>query len=155
MSDLVAVMEDGLIAQTAPPIEIYQRPGNRFVAEFIGHSNFLGGTVRTPRQLDGLGIVDTAAGALSCVLPDGAAAGHDVTVVIRPEDVHFADTADGLENVFQGEVTAVVYMGEMLECQVALGNTRMRLRLHPSATVEAGQSVSLAIAGRDCRALAG
>lgn len=64
-------------------------------------------------------------------------------------------TADGLENVFQGEVTAVVYMGEALECQVALGDARMRLRLHPSSTVKAGQSVSLAIAGRDCRALAG
>ena len=63
-------------------------------------------------------------------------------------------TADGPENVFQGEVTAVVYMGDVLECQVALGGARMRLRLHPSAAVEEGQSVSLAISGRDCRALA-
>ncbi len=85
---------------------------------------------------------------------DGAAAGHAVTVVMRPEDVHFADTADGPENVFQGEVTAMVYMGDVLECQVALGDARMRLRIHPSAAVEAGQRVSLAISGRDCRALA-
>lgn len=65
------------------------------------------------------------------------------------------DTVDGPTNVFQGEVTAVVYMGDMLECQVALGEAIMRLRLHPSSAVKAGQSVSLAISGRDCRALAG
>ena len=110
--------------------------------------------VKTPRQPSGLGIVETTAGRISCVLPDGAAAGADVTVVVRPEDVHLAANADGPENIFQGEVTAMIYMGDTLECQVALGGGRLRLRLHPSATVEEGQSISLAVRGRDCRALA-
>ncbi len=154
MSDTVAVMEQGRIAQTAPPTDIYRHPGNRFVASFIGQTNFFSGKVTTPRQANGLGIVETATGRMSCVLPDDAAAGADVTVVVRPEDIHFAENADGPENIFQGEVTAMIYMGDALECQVALEGGSLRLRLHPSATVEEGQSINLAVRGGDCRALA-
>ena len=154
MSDIVAVMEEGRISQTAPPAEIYRRPGNRFVAGFIGQTNFLGGTVKAPPRGDTLGVVETAAGALACVLPEGVAVGQEVTLVVRPEDVHLAESAEGCDNLLEGEVEAVVYMGDALECQVALGGVRLRLRLHPSAAVERGQRIGLAIHGRDCRALA-
>ncbi len=154
MSDMVAVMEQGRIAQTAPPTEIYQRPGNRFVAGFIGQTNFLSGTVKALPQNGGLGVVDTPAGALNCLLPDGVAMGQDITVVVRPEDVHLGDGTDGShDNLFEAEVTAVIYMGDALECQVVLGGERMRLRLHPSVQIGDGEKISLAIHGRDCRVL--
>jgi iron(III) transport system ATP-binding protein len=153
MSDVVAVMENGRIVQTAPPAEIYQQPGNRFVAEFIGRTNSMAGTVKARSGEDGLGVVETSAGVLRCVLPAAATAGQEVTLIVRPEDIHLADGA-GYDNVFVGEVTAVVYMGETLECQVKLGAAHVRLRLHPSVAVSAGQKVNLAMHGRDCRALA-
>ena len=59
----------------------------------------------------------------------------------------------GHENIIEGEVTAVIYMGEALDCQVALGRERVRLRLNPSHTVAEGAKVKLAFHGHDCRVL--
>jgi iron(III) transport system ATP-binding protein len=154
MSDVVAVMEHGEIAQTSSPADIYQRPGNRFVASFIGQTNFLNGTVSEPGAGEHhVGTVQTACGPIRCVLPADAAAGREVTVVVRPEDVHLRDDRSDHDNTIEGEVSAVIYMGEALECQVALGDDRLRLRLHPSSLVERGQPIRLAMYGHACRAL--
>jgi len=154
MSDTVAVMEAGRIAQTASPVDIYKHPANPFVASFIGQTNFIAGTVaQAPQATAGLGVVRTASGAIRCALPDGTREGQEVTVVVRPEDVHVTTAPSDHENTFEGRVEAVVYMGEALDCQVALGEERLRLRLHPSSPVAPGQSIRLAMYGTACRAL--
>jgi len=154
MSDNVAVMDQGEVVQTAAPIDIYKHPANAFVAVFIGHTNFITGTVaRTAPAGSELGTVDTVSGPIQCVLPDGARAGQDVTIVVRPEDVYLASSPSDHENTIEGRVDAVIYMGEALDCQVTLGNERIRLRLHPSSPVERGQSIRLVIYGAACRAL--
>ena len=153
MSDTVAVMESGLVAQTASPTGIYKHPANQFVASFIGQTNFIRGRVAQVAGSDGLGTVETASGPLRCLLPDESAPGRDVTVVVRPEDVHLADDAGDHDNMVEGEVEAVIYMGESLDCQVALGDHYLRLRLHPSAPVERGQAIRLTMHGSACRAL--
>jgi iron(III) transport system ATP-binding protein len=153
MSDRVAVMEHGEIIQESSPLDIYQRPDNRFVASFIGQSNFLDGEVVETGGADGLGAVATACGALRCILPQGAAAGDRVTIAVRPEDVHLvAETHDG-DNVLDAEIAAVVFLGETRECQARLGESLMRFKVHPTTAVARGQSVRLALAPDKCRAL--
>src|SRR4029077_9640644 len=80
MSDRIAVFRDGRIEQVGSPLEVYHRPANRFVGEFVGDSNFLSGRIDPSRpgwvELDGIGparIAQTDA-------PSG-----DVDVMIRPE----------------------------------------------------------------------
>jgi len=154
MSDNVAVMDQGEVVQTAPPIGIYKHPANQFVAGFIGQTNFITGTVTRPAEAGAaLGLVETASGPIHCALPDGARAGQAVTIVVRPEDVHLATAPSEHENTIEGRVDAVIYMGEALDCQVALGEERIRLRLHPSSPVERGQPIRLAMYGAACRAL--
>ena len=151
MSDTVAVMNHGRVEQEAPPMEIYRSPRERFVANFIGLTNFLEGRVT---RLGQPGEVETASGALKCLLPEGAAAGDAVLIVIRPEDITLAAAGAGQSgNVLEGKVEAVIFMGDALECQVAVGSKRMRMKLHPSALVEPGQAVRLEIAPERCRAL--
>lgn len=154
MSDRVAVMEDGQIVQTAPPAEIYKQPSNQFVANFIGQTNFISGKVATTRDpTTHLGSVETAAGTLHCIVREGAEIGDAVTIVVRPEDVHIPDTESDHDNVIEGKITAVIFLGEALDCQVALGDAQMRLRLHPDTDVGAGQSIRLAMYSHACRAI--
>ena len=75
-------------------------------------------------------------------------------VVIRPEDVNLDAGAVGQnENVLEGKIEAIVYMGDALECQVAVGTKLIRLKLHPSAPVARGNTVRLRLPAESCRAV--
>lgn len=159
MSDVVAVMNDGEIMQEASPFDIYESPANRFVASFIGQTNFLDGTIETAAGNGSAhGAVETPCGLIRCVLADDMRAGDAVTVVIRPEDVHVSANAETIgadgDNVIEGEVREFQFLGEAIDAKVGLGDLTLRLKLHPSTRVRAGESIRLAISVERCRALA-
>ena len=80
--------------------------------------------------------------------------GDSVSIVVRPEDVSLVSGSEAdRENVVEGEIALVLFLGEGLGCQVALGGTMVRLKLHPSASIQEGQRVTLAIASEFSRAL--
>ena len=148
MSDVVAVMRDGVIVQEGSPAEIYGKPAQPFVADFIGKTNLLTGRVA------GEGAVETAVGVLRCRLDAAMRAGDAVTVAIRPE--HVALSSDGAAsgpNVVGGEVEAVIYLGNLLECTVRVGAQTLRVQLHPTAPVARGARVQLALPIEHCLAM--
>ena len=156
MSDVVAVMEEGRIAQQGSPVEIYQSPQDRFVANFIGLTNFIEGRVRSSASGAALmGEVETACGNLRCVLNEDMNPGDRIVLVVRPEDIHLAGATSATCNLLQGKVDAVIFMGDALECQVSVGAQQLRTKLHPSSPVQQGQDVSLALPAERCRALRG
>ena len=150
MSDRVAVMEAGKIVQESQPRAIYREPVSRFVASFIGRSNFIAGTVRTGADADGIGTVETSCGALRGHVPADAAEGVAVTVAVRPENIHLAHMrAPGDENLLDGKVCDIVFLGDALECSVMVGPERLTFRLHSSSEVAVGQELKLAIGTGD------
>jgi len=154
MSDRVAVMEAGRIVQEANPRAIYREPASRFVAGFIGRSNFIDGKVRERADSNGFGVVDTPCGTLRGRLPAEAGAGTSVTVAVRPENIQLAgtpSTADG--NVLSGKVNDLVFLGDALECVVTVDSARLNLRLHAASDVAIGQELRLVIAAHDVIAL--
>ena len=156
MSDVVAVMNQGQIAQQGSPVEIYQSPQDRFVANFIGLTNFIEGRVKSSASKEtSEGEVETASGNLRCVLSDGMKPGDAVIIVIRPEDIQVASDFTPRRNLLQGKVDAVIFMGDSLECQVLVGAQRLRTKLHPSSAVQPGQIISLEFPPDRCRALRG
>jgi iron(III) transport system ATP-binding protein len=158
MSDVVAVMKDGQIMQEASPIEIYRTPKERFVANFIGMSNFLEGEVSRLANGNGLGLVQTKDGALHCVLPPDAHVKDTVTIVIRPEDIALSGPEAGAadNNLLEGKVVAALFIGEAMEYQLELrGGTLLRLKLHASTGVTKGDIIRVAMPARQCRALTG
>ncbi len=111
MADRVAVMHDGRIEQVGTPAEVYETPRTRFVADFIGVSNFFAGRLAEPAA--GRTRFRTTAG-IELTLPAGAAAEGPVTgVMIRPEKVgvHRAIPPGPAVNTFASTVTEVVYQG--------------------------------------------
>jgi iron(III) transport system ATP-binding protein len=153
MSDTVAVMNQGEIIQQGSPVEIYQAPGEQFVANFIGLTNFLDGRVASLADIaTGIGVVDTASGKLRCVLPDAATVGENVIVVVRPEDINIVTEA-AAGNVLRGKIEALIFMGDALECQLSVGDQKLRTKLHPSSALRQGETVSLQLPPLSCRAL--
>ncbi len=122
MSDRIAVMKSGRIQQVGTPREVYERPANRFVAEFMGHSNFYDGVVAS-RGSDGAGIVTVNGQAFPTRLPADATPGQKVFVALRYEkvDVVPAGQAGGGAPSLQGTLEEESYMGPFIRRRVNLG----------------------------------
>ena len=133
MSDRIAVMSKGKILQVGAPHDIYMRPADRFVANFIGETNFLVGTVASEKA--GKAKVDLAAGgSLTADVPEtGAPKGGSVTLVVRPENATLVAPGKG---DISGVVENVVYFGT---------DTHIHLKLADgSAFIVRQQNASLA-----------
>jgi spermidine/putrescine transport system ATP-binding protein len=129
MSDRIAVMDQGRALQVGTPTEIYERPTSRFVADFIGETNFLEGTVL---KRDGTSVVVDVAG-MPVVLAQSAEAfsiGKRVTVAVRPEKIAIQkDECRRENNCCQGVVESVVYIGTDTNYVVRLDSgATMRVR---------------------------
>lgn len=98
MSDTIVVMNQGYIQQIGTPENIYNEPENAFVADFIGHSNIIDGTMIKDELVEILGA------RWACV-DKGFGNNKPVDVVIRPEDVELVDPSEG---TLQGEVTSLI-----------------------------------------------
>src|SRR5438874_5312976 len=93
ISDRIAVMRDGRIVQVGSPKEIYSRPNSEFVANFVGRSNLLRGMLAQPVASDEVAIVNTSSGIISCLFPKAMDSGHQVAVLVRPENIGIANGA--------------------------------------------------------------
>jgi ABC-type Fe3+/spermidine/putrescine transport system ATPase subunit len=113
LSDRVAVMRDGKILQVAAPRTLYERPVNRFVADFVGTNNFIPGVCRE-RSAE-RAVVETPLGALSGRPAGSVATGQRCVLAVRPENLALG--GDG-ENVVDGRVTLGAYLGNTLRYDV-------------------------------------
>jgi iron(III) transport system ATP-binding protein len=111
LGDRICVMRQGKILQQGRPEEVYNRPVDVFVAEFVGDMNFVEGTV-----LDH-GSVETRLGRLVCQVRDDCAAGSKVTVAMRPEHVRVAGETSG-QNVVEGRLLTRLFIGDAAVWQV-------------------------------------
>lgn len=163
ISDRIAVMSNGKIEQVGSPQDIYYKPTNAAVAEFIGSANLLHGTVVGVVRTDGEVQVDTTFGTVSCAPPDGFAVkvGDAVRMSIRPEDVSVMSASDQPEQRAQGrtqldgEVVRVTFAGPYTEIQVAVRPDREPLLVQvPSRRqLVRGDEVSLSLSPQACRLL--
>ncbi len=154
IADRVGVMKDGRLEQLAPPTEVYSRPATPFVAEFVGLSNRLAGTVSgstvTVRGRD-LPLVDAST-------PPGP-----VTALIRPEAVTVAPDDPAGAGPLAGTVIATTFLGATSRITVDLGDATIMAQLPTSeaAVLTAGSRVALSIrpdpvlVAADAQALAG
>ena len=132
LSSRIAVMNQGKIVQIGKPREIYESPQCKFVAEFIGTSNVIPGTVC---HVDNeTAQIETPHGMISSSSWLALKAGDEVLLIVRPEDVrlHDAHTHDLRESGWKGRVLAGAYLGEAIDYVVAVDSIEMRCRANPS-----------------------
>jgi putative spermidine/putrescine transport system ATP-binding protein len=151
MSDRIAVFNNGRIEQLGSPLDVYNRPASRFVAEFIGDSNILAGTIDAARpgmvEFAGIGTVHIACADA----PPGP-----VDLLIRPERLRSVDDGAAADNIFDMTVDDVINYGDSV---LAIGKAkglplRARLPGAPPDTLRRGAVIRLAWSAADAHVLA-
>lgn len=118
MSDRIAVMDQGRVLQIGTPVEIYEQPASRFIAEFIGESNLLNGTISSVKDKScsvTLGTVRVP-GRVS----DNASVieGQDVALLVRPEMIRLHPLDASEEPKLTGSVSETIYQGSVVRYRV-------------------------------------
>ena len=147
ISDRIAVMNNGRIAQIGAPKDIYGRPASEFVANFIGRTNLLHGSLVQDAAAESLAPVKTIMGEVLCFFPNALEAGKPVALVVRPEHIAIgkiggAEGAGRADNRLTGHVTREIYLGEIVEYLVAVGGGEILVRT-PFGGVAKGDTVTL------------
>lgn len=150
MSDRIAVMSKGKVQQMGHPVEIYERPANKFVADFIGESNFLDGKIKSLSKEEAVVFVPEWNTEITGLpVSPGLVNGEEVTVSIRPEKVLISDQTMN-QNSFKGKVTNTVYIGTDTHVYVDVMGKRIKVleqnrisRLDPGSFYTIGQEVNL------------
>lgn len=141
LSDRVAIMRGGRLEQLGTPTEVYEMPASRFVAGFIGVSNFFRG--RVERRDAGEARIVTATG--EALVVEGGAADHDeVTVALRPEAIviePLSDDACDAANSVVGSVEQVVYRGFVRHTYLRMDNGETLIAFQPSRPGSEGAAV--------------
>lgn len=137
MSDRIAVMNAGLVAQVGRPEDLYDRPSSRFVAGFLGESNFLPAVVRGIE--DDVVVAECEGAIIRAMCPGRPATGEKVMLTTRPERLHFADggwNSAASQNRLSVTVTEAVFAGERCRYLLQAGDgTAMVLKEPSSAAI--------------------
>jgi iron(III) transport system ATP-binding protein len=157
MSDVIAVMDSGILVQQGAPREIYSRPATAFVATFVGRTNLLS-ILRPPaRAGNGVVSVETIIGPVQVNAESNGQIGQGDSVVIRPEDVEISREAppDGRGNVFLGRVRRPVFLGENLELEIDIRGETLVSRQHSRFHFAAGDDVHVELPVDRCVVVSG
>jgi len=145
MSDQIIVMSKGRIEQRGGPHEIYARPVNAYVSNFIGVANLIASRV-VKVTAPGRGEAEIVAGGmrvrLPCRLGDGLAEGADAILSVRPENVQ-PRRDDGGGPCLEGEVLQTIFLGNCIDCRVRWGDFEWKVLAHPRARLRNGEKVYL------------
>jgi multiple sugar transport system ATP-binding protein len=142
MADRIVVMHDGIVEQIGTPLELFDRPGNLFVAQFIGSPamNVIQGTMR---MADGRAFVEAEGAQWPVDVGVGAKDGQAVHYGIRPGDVEVATSGDGIP----AKVIVVEPTGAETELLLQVGEAQLVVVIHGRTKVEPDETVRLKIEG--------
>ena len=152
LSDRIAVFHQGVLQQYGRPRDIYERPANLFVADFMGIVNRLPGEVVERRN----GRVRVRVGDHVLAAIESAAGGNatrEVTLAIRPESVRLG-TPDGPGNRLDGSVVEATFLGSIVDYQIDIGGLLIRVQTDRHVIQEVGSRVQLSIPVEECVAMA-
>jgi spermidine/putrescine transport system ATP-binding protein len=151
MSDRIAVMSKGQVQQMGTPVEVYERPANKFVADFIGESNFFEGKIKSISKNEASVFVPSLnAEVIGLPVSKGLVKGEEVIVSIRPEKIRIAEKDAVNQNMFRATVTNTVYIGVDTKVFVEVHGVKLKVweqnrisRLDPKSFYTVGQEVWL------------
>lgn len=137
MSDTIIVMNKGVIQQMGTPQDIYNEPSNAFVADFIGESNIIDGTMLKDFEVEFCGR------KFECVDKDFEI-NEPVDIVIRPEDIKIVDVQSGM---LKGLVTSIIFKG--VHYEITVKHDDFEFILHNTKSAQVGSTIGLDIYPED------
>ena len=155
MSDRIAVFDDGIVQQLASPSELYEKPDNAFVAQFIGENNTLTGKITSIDGQDCRVDIDGQGEMIAQAINIGGV-GDMTTLSLRPERV-WLDPDDSFPNIFEGKVEELIYLGDHIRTRMTVcGHDEFIVKI-PNSTdhkdLQVGDTTKIGWKVEDCRAL--
>jgi putative spermidine/putrescine transport system ATP-binding protein len=156
MSDRVAVFDDGVVQQLAPPDELYEQPTNAFVADFIGDNNRILGTV-TSVSGENCQVKADEGSDITAKQVNIAGEGKRATLSLRPERVAVNPEPGQFENNFEAQALELIYLGDHIRTRMQVcGHDDFIVKIPNSALhaqLTEGDTVNIGWNAEDCRAL--
>ena len=156
MSNRIAVFNDGIIQQLAPPEDLYELPENAFVAQFIGENNRLVGKVKSFTGKNCTVEIENGT-TVEALAVNVRNEGEQTTLSLRPERVHVQPDQGKFPNVFDASVEELIYLGDHVRTRVnLLGHDDFIIKIPNSAGhqhLKTGETVKVGWLAEDCRAL--
>lgn len=155
LSNVIGVMRSGRLLQVASPREIYEEPLTQFVADFVGSTNFVQGVFQGQGSTPNTWVVETDRGPLHVCKTAELKVGDRCAVSIRPEHIQVL-TNDGHTrpvNVWSGSIKTRLFVGEVMDYQIEVGESAIRCRTPASLAIPTGRPVGLYLPPEHCAAL--
>ena len=151
ISDRIVVMRDGVIEQVGTPGEIYDRPRNTFVADFVGSANLIRGRRRADLERDGLVVLQTPGGALVHGTALDRRAGAEALMAVRTVRLHLGRTspATGI-NTWPGRIRRRVFQGDFTQYHVDWDGRLLIVRSAAPEPLDEGDEVFVSADPRHC-----
>ena len=150
ISDRIVVMNKGKVMQIGKPEEIYRNPANKFVADFIGISNFIPCKV-VAKFNDGRGVVTTDFGyTVECVISPRLTEGDRGHIVVRPESALIYKTSYNIENAFEAVIKHRVYLGNITYYWLNVDDIEIRIQSSPDSPFMEGERVKVTLRPDKC-----
>ncbi len=135
MSDRVAIMKDGVIIQEGKPLDIYKNPKEKFVADFIGTTNFI--------ECDVIGSSASSTdirleSGSTFTVPEATDIRGRCTLALRPEDIELS--AEGTDG-FEAEVEVGIFLGNVIDYRIKIGNSKLRVQSTVATMFRPGDKV--------------
>ena len=151
ISDRIVVMRDGVIEQIGTSAEIYDRPRNSFVADFVGSANLIRGRHRPDLDRDGLIVLETAAGLLVHGHACGRRVGAEPLFSVRTVHLRLLRERPGADaNVWPGRIRRRVFQGDLTQYHVEWGDGELIVRCATDDPLTEGEPAYLSVEPRHC-----
>jgi iron(III) transport system ATP-binding protein len=149
LSHEIAVMDKGQIVQIGAPMDIYERPRNQFVAEFVGTTNFVRGKVLGRGDGSNAWVADTELGKMEFEVPTQFEVGETLLLSMRPEHVQVHEQPpQGL--AWPATVSAQIFLGFHQDVELRVNDSVIQARLHPSMRLQPGMKVFVQVDKSRC-----
>jgi iron(III) transport system ATP-binding protein len=147
LSDQIAVIHGGKVQQYGTPHEVYSKPANRLVADFMGLVNIVTGEVLAANT--GAGKVRVGSMTLDVSLPEGTSVGDSVEVAIRPENIRLAKPLGGAPA--RAKISERTFLGNISEYYATLDSSQtLRVQTHPLQVFAVDEPVAIEIDTSQC-----
>ena len=145
LSDKIVILDKGKIQQIGRPKEIYEKPANRFVADFIGFSNLIEGKIVSIDEKNGLAFVETPLGKLICYNTLNLSEGTSVVVAIRPENIIFGGEG------YKAKIVTSAFIGDALMYWLKVSDITLCAKAHTSLDLPSGSEVYIQLRPEYCK----
>jgi iron(III) transport system ATP-binding protein len=155
LSDHIAVIHNGRLQQYGTPFEVYAKPANRLVADFMGMVNLVPATVA--EVADGRGTVVVGPDLkLNVPVPEGAARGEPIEIAIRPENIHLRRPTGSMPALPLATVSDRTFLGNITEYYATLNSGPvLRVQTHPLQQFAVGDTVAVDVDASQCSVFRG